>query len=334
MKTTPELYCQFLTSSQINYTCTYLADHQELLSHDSITRFLASNELQPNLIWEKVKELCQFSDHGYIIFDDSVVDKNYSSKIELVRKQWSGNEHRVIRGIGLVGCLYYNPQIDEYWLLDFRIYDPDADGKKKTEHVLDMLDLLQERRVIYQKVLFDAAYASKQILNKIHTYGKYFYCNIKKNHRACVIEQEAKDCNYQAVENLVIPHTGVSIRLNKLSPSIILTLFRSQVSTNRTDYLVTNDRSMIDLEQIEKENSRRWMIEQFHREIKQVTGIESCQCRKNRSQRNHICCSLMVWICFKTNYYWTKTTIYQLKQKLLDDYLTKELNNPSFRFEW
>jgi hypothetical protein len=26
---------------------------------------------------------------GYLIFDNSVIDKNYSSKIESVRKQWS-----------------------------------------------------------------------------------------------------------------------------------------------------------------------------------------------------------------------------------------------------
>ena len=32
----------------------------------------------------------------------------------------------------------------------------------------------------------------------------------------------------------------------------------------------------------------RWKIEEFHREIKQLTGIESCQCRKARLQRNHI----------------------------------------------
>jgi hypothetical protein len=40
----------------------------------------------------------------------------------------------------------------------------------------------------------------------------------------------------------------------------------------------------------------RWKIEQFHREIKQLTGIEKCQCRKARIQRNHIACAVLVWI--------------------------------------
>ena len=81
MKANFQTYCQFLTNSQVNYTCTYLADHIDL-SHDSITRFLANNQLQPNLIWERVKDLIEFSPNGYIIFDDSVLDKNRSSDIE------------------------------------------------------------------------------------------------------------------------------------------------------------------------------------------------------------------------------------------------------------
>jgi len=43
----------------------------------------------------------------------------------------------------------------------------------------------------------------------------------------------------------------------------------------------------------------RWKIEEFHREIKQLTGIESCQCRKARLQRNHIACAMLVWLRLK-----------------------------------
>jgi len=40
----------------------------------------------------------------------------------------------------------------------------------------------------------------------------------------------------------------------------------------------------------------RWKIEQLDRECKQLTGLEDCQCRKARIQRNHIGCSLFVWV--------------------------------------
>lgn len=98
-------YCQFITSTHINVTCTYFAEHKEQFSHDSITRFLAQTSIDQKVIFDKAMELIVFSPRGWLIFDDSVIDKNFSSKIEMVRKQWSGNAHKVIRGIGLIGCV-------------------------------------------------------------------------------------------------------------------------------------------------------------------------------------------------------------------------------------
>lgn len=75
-----------------------------------------------------------------LIFDDTVLDKRFSSKIELVRRQYSRNEHRVIRGIGLISCIYFNPETRHYSVIDYRIYAPDGDGKTKLDHVADMLN--------------------------------------------------------------------------------------------------------------------------------------------------------------------------------------------------
>jgi hypothetical protein len=73
----------------------------------------------------------------------------------------------------------------------------------------------------------------------------------------------------------------------------------------------------------------RWKIEQFHRELKQTTGIESCQCRKQRIQRNHIACALMVGTRLKQMAHAGATTIYQLKAGLLSNYLIEQLKSPT-----
>ncbi|MGZ8200034.1 MAG: IS701 family transposase, partial [Methylosarcina sp.] len=77
----------------------------------------------------------------------------------------------------------------------------------------------------------------------------------------------------------------------------------------------------------------RWKIEQLHREGKQVTGLERCQCRKARIQRNHIACALLLWGRLKQFANATGRTVYQLKQSLLDDYLCQQLKNPSLRMQ-
>ena len=61
------------------------------------------------------------------------------------------------------------------------------------------------------------------------------------------------------------------------------------------DCLVTNKLAQDDAYVAEQESNVRWLIEQFHCEAKQLTGLQACQCRPARSQRNHIALALRVW---------------------------------------
>jgi len=89
----------------VNYTLTYFADHSHKYVHDRLNRYLASVQLKPNLVWDNVRSEVVCDSEGYLLFDDTVLDKDYSFKIELVRKQWSGNAKAVIKGIGVVTCV-------------------------------------------------------------------------------------------------------------------------------------------------------------------------------------------------------------------------------------
>ena len=62
------------------------------------------------------------SAQGYVLFDDTVLDKHHSRRIGLVRRQYSGNAHGVIAGIGLVTCVYVNADTDQFWLIDYRSF--------------------------------------------------------------------------------------------------------------------------------------------------------------------------------------------------------------------
>ena len=68
---------------------------------------------------------------AYLVFDDTVLEKSFGPSIEVTRKQWSGNEKSVVRGIGVVSCVYVNLTTERFWVIDYRIFDPDADGKTK-----------------------------------------------------------------------------------------------------------------------------------------------------------------------------------------------------------
>ena len=106
-------------------------------------------------------------------------------------------------------------------------------------------------------------------------------------------------------------------------------VFRVVLSTQRTDYIVTNEMAQDNTEAVQDVCGFRWKVEQFHCETKQLTGVEGCQCRKARIVRNHIGCAILVWVRLKHVAYETQQTIYQVKHGLLDDYLRQQLISPT-----
>jgi hypothetical protein len=141
-------YCQYLLVSQINYTLTNFADHCEQFSHDAINRSLRGEQSTPRLVWENVRGQVVRTPCGYVLFDDTGLDKNYSFAIELGRHQYRGKAKQVIKGSGGVTCVYGNPTLDLFWLIDSRIYAPDGDGKSKLDHVRERLT-----NIVYHKQL-------------------------------------------------------------------------------------------------------------------------------------------------------------------------------------
>jgi hypothetical protein len=58
-------------------------------------------------------------------------------------------------------------------------------------------------------------------------------------------------------------------------------LFKLVAKNGGIDWLITNELDeTLTMQAAQKSNDVRWKIEQFHREIKQLTGSEKWQCRK------------------------------------------------------
>lgn len=330
MRFTKLNYCQYLLSSQINYTLTNLAEHLEQISHDKINRYLKQEKLTPSLLWDNVKDIITINENAYIVFDDTVIDKRHATEIETSKRQYSGNEHRVIQGIGLINCIYVNHEVGKFWVVDYRIYDPDRDGKTKIDHVMDILQNLVVHKVLpFQAVLMDSWYATNKLMLYIDGLGKKYYCPLKRNR---LVDDTSGQENYQRVESLSWNaqelKSGKIVKIKKFPGAKKVKLFRVTVSTDRTDFIATNDCSQDSTDVVQKVCKVRWKVEEFHRELKQLTGIESCQCRKGRIQRNHIACAILVWLRLKELAYSTGQTIYQIKHGLLSNYLVQQLKHP------
>jgi len=219
----------------------------------------------------------------------------------------------------------------DYFPIDYRIYAPSHDTKTKNDHFRAMLKTAFETRDIQaQYILFDSWYASKENLKFIHQYKRMFITPLKVN-RLVSLSPETGYVHLDTIdwtpERL---RRGVRIKLKEVP--FYVQLFKVVATNGDIDWMITNELTdTLTLDVIRGQNDVRWDIECFHRELKQLTGIEKCQAQRAWSQRNHIACCYHAWIALKVHAAQLKQSLYRVHTELLSSYLTAELKHPRIK---
>jgi hypothetical protein len=325
---TKKQYVEYLVSTPKNCTWTYLAEHLEDVSHDVINDFLHQRRFLPREVWKLVRDHIEDSKAAFLIVDDSVQDKRYSRYIELVRAQYSGNEHRVIKGIGVVNLVHSAGQDADFYPIDYRVYAPDVDGKTKNDHFAAMfVNAIEQKHLQARTILFDGWYASAENLKLIHRRQRIFFTTLKSNRLVSL----SKAQGYSHLEEIVwtpdrLKH-GVLVKL-KEAPFHVR-FFKLVAAEVDIDWVITNDLAETVTAQVARETSDvRWQVEELHRGIKQLTGSEKCQCRAARAQRNHLACCYHAWLSLKVKAQALGQTLYAVRERLFSHYLRAELRSP------
>jgi hypothetical protein len=325
---TKKQYVEYLVSTPKNCTCTYLAEHLEDVSHDVVNDFLHQKRFMPREVWKLVKDRIEDSKEACLIVDDSVHDKRYSRFIDLVRAQYSGNEHRVVRGIGVVSLVHSGGKEEAFYPIDYRVYAPDIDGKTKNAHFQEMfVHALDQKQIQACTILFDGWYASAENLKLIHRRKRTFFTTLKSNRLVSV----SKEQGYVHLEDLEWTPArmtyGVLVKLKEVPFTV--RLFKLVAPDGDIDWVITNDLDETLTAQVAKDSSHvRWQVEELHRGLKQLTGTEKCQCRAARAQRNHLACCYHAWVSLKVKAKELGQTMYALRERLFSHYLRAELRNP------
>jgi SRSO17 transposase len=303
-----------------------MAEHLDRVSHDAVTDYLQRDKLTARSLWERVQPLLKDSAEAYLLVDDSVQTKQYSRQIELVKRQYSGAEHGLVRGIGVVNLVHSDGAV--FYPIDYRIYAPDQDGKGKNEHFREMLVCAKSDKGLQAKtILFDSWYAGVDNLKFIIRLGMYFVTSLKSNRMVSLTPEGG----YIHLQDLVwsaeqLEH-GLSIKLKELPFRV--QLFKVVTSNGDIDWIITNHPAgAMTSHDIQAKNAVRWQIEQLHRELKQLTGSEKCECRKARSQRNHLACCYHAWLALRLRANQVSQSLYAVQHALFSDYLRAELRQP------
>lgn len=282
-----DLYVDFLIGSQQQYSGLELSRvSPEPMAHDSVSRWLSEEILTPKLLWQESQYMID-RNTGYLVIDDSVLDKPYSREIPLVKAQYSGKHHRVVKGIDIVNLIWTDGE--KIIPIDYRVYDPTRDGKTKNDHAQEMLNQAKKRSLQPQYVLMDAWFTSIGNLKAIEHHGWKWIGELKSNRlvslvKGAYVNVEHLDWTTKHVHKVWLKAYGFIVVSKLVAPN------------GDIAYIATNDLSLTDHETIKNHFANRWTIETFHRGIKQCCGIEKCYSTLERSQRNHILCAFLAFL--------------------------------------
>lgn len=315
-KVEPNDYIDFIIATQHSYSCVEAGRVQpqgaNKPAHDAFNRLLYRLEPDAQTLWQEAATQVELR-KGVLVVDDSTLDKPYASKMELVTRHWSGKHQAVVEGINLITLLWSDG--DRYVPCDYRLYDKAHDKLTKNDHFAAMVQAAHARGFAPAYVLFDNWYSGVQNLKLVRTCGWHFCTRLKSNRQV-----NPDDKGNRAVSECAISAQGTVVHLKGYG---LIKVFRivtphsatadaaTEDAANRAstvEYWATSDLAMTELTRL-RLSEDAFMIENYHRGLKQFCGVEKGQMRLARAQRNHIGLAIRAFLrleayCFRQGISW------------------------------
>jgi hypothetical protein len=315
-------YINFLVAAQRVFSAVEAArshpDGERKPAHDAYTRLLQRLPPDSEALWAEVQGCIEVS-KGMLVIDDTTLDKPYASQMALVTRHWSGKQHAVVQGINLISLVWTDG--DAAFPCDFRLYNKANDGLSKNDHFRALLETAQARGFVPSLVAFDSWYSSLENLKLVREFAWDWLTRLKSNRQ---VSLRAGD--QQAVSDLDIPSMGLVVHLRGYG---LVKLFRTVDPHGNAEHWATNRLSMTEAQR-EVLSSRAWLIETYHRALKQFTGVEAGQFRLERSQRNHIGLALRAYVRLEFHRWRSRLAIFDAKLNIIRDAIRLYLAHPKF----
>lgn len=300
---------------------------------ESPWNFESLNALRLNLI--RKQRTTGFSKNGVLAIDDTGSLKPYAKKTEGVSYQYCPSiKHEAYCNVAVVSC-YVNPA--KHIPINLKFYKPEAeffcgkddpDFKSKLDFAMELIEEAIASDIPFSHIVFDAWYASCDMIDLIDNLGKKFISEVKSNRHLLVDHPLSKKKVWLQQDELVklikkyLWHKTRMVDFNgKLVPvySFNAKLKDSSVElkaccifgkwSNDDDksihILITNDLSL-DHKKTTALYRLRWGIERSFQELKDSFYFDHYQLRHKEKIMRFWMLSILVW----TLIYWVKQNAY------------------------
>jgi hypothetical protein len=203
------------------------------------------------------------------------------------------------------------------------VYDKTSDGYTKNDHFRAMLAVAHQRGFRPDCILFDSWYASIENLKQVRRFQWRWLTRLEHNRLVNPDRQ-----GNQPLNQVEIVQTGTIVHLKKYG---LIKVFKIVTTAGDIEYWATNDLALNELTRL-KYSEWAWMIETYHRGIKQFCGIERCQARSATAQRNHIELALRAFLRLEYHSFVKGISWFEAKTSIIRDAVRTYLANPCYVF--
>jgi len=329
-----DIYSDYLISQPGHATATGLAEMFDgEISHDQVSRFLREEAYGSKEVWAYVKPYVRKQEQpkeGVLLLDDTISEKNYTD--ENVTNCWhfSHAKHRHVKGVNLLSCLVRYGDLSlpiGYEVIQKDLAYSDLKTRKQkrkasvSKNVLfrQLVQQAMDNQVLFEYVLADNWFGSKDNMIFIHEAKKHFIFGIKSNRLVATTKQEAKRGQFQQLNSLGLENDdSITVYLKDIAfpVQLLKKVFTNEDGTTGTLYLVTNDLS-IEANRIYTVYQKRWRIEEFHKSIKQNASLAKSPTKTVRTQGNHLFASMIAFCKLELLKIKTSMNHFAIKHKLL-----------------
>jgi len=272
------VYVAGLILCRRNVAMTTISQVLRLCTHDGLQRMLLGMNLPMRVLsWFFIRWICgNRTKSGWLIIDDTVIDKKYSKVIDCAGFAYSSSEDRSIMGIHIVVMYWSDGSIKIP--VGFRLWIPKEKAriyKTKVDLAIELLTHNDAFCKTCSYVAFDSWYCSNRVLRTLALMNLPCISQLKKNRKIVFNGRKTDVSSFcRRFGQVELPGFG----------SVLL--FRD-TSGRSVRYLISTDVN-ITAGEVKKRYSSRWSIEESFRFMKQNLGLEGCQCRRNTAVTNHI----------------------------------------------
>ena len=204
------------------------------------------------------------------------------------------------------------------------MYD-DADRLTKNDHFADMLRVAYAHKFPTECVAFDGWYSSLDNLKLVRDCGWHWITRLKSNRLVNLVPKEEKP---RPLAGVAVAAKGTVLWLPGFGK---VKVFGIAAPAGSTDHWTTSDLGMTDFTRRQYAEFS-WAIESYHRGIERCVGVERCQCRSSRAQRNHIGLALRAFPRLEAYCFAKGVSCVEAKTAIIRDAVRTYLTRPHIRF--